>query len=277
MLRIKNKLTILHDNDSVFADHSNDALDFDRDTFTTELTRSKDYLYIGFEKPINCVYVELGTANTNAGEFTAEFYNGTAWTSLSGFHDETKSFTRSGFLRWDRNQTGEASTSVNSLTKYWIRLRPSVTHSSTVIKGVNIVFSDDQDLKREFFEISDFLPSGQSSFVLTHVAARDHIIQTIVNSGEYKRNSSGYREDVTAFDLLDVGQIKMAATYLALSKIFSNVQDDGDDIWRQKSQDYYSLYSQAQKNGFLDIDKDDDGVKDISERASRRSARIVRV
>ena len=84
------------------------------------------------------------------------------------------------------------------------------------------------------------------------------------------------REDITPFDLLEVGEIKQAATYLALSKIFSNIQDDETDIWRQKSLDYHSLYMNAQKNGLLSIDTDDDGIKDIDERVQRQDIRIVR-
>lgn len=276
MLRTRNKLTVFHDDNSSFSDYSNEALDFDRDTISITLNQSEDYLYIGFYKPINAFFVELGTANTNAGAFTGEFYNGTAWASLSGLHDDTKSFTRSGFITWDRNQTDEDNTTVNSTDKYWYRFRPSVTHSATVINGLNIVFADDQDLKREFFEISEFLPSGESSFILTHVACRDHIIQVLRNSGFEKRNASSLREDITPFDILELGEIKLAATYLALSKIFSNIQDDDEDIWRQKSQDYLSLYSKAQKNGFLSIDYDDDGIKDIGERVQRFDVRIVR-
>jgi len=276
MIKVKNKLTVLHDDNGSFLDHSNKALDLSRGTFTIDLNESDDYLYIGFYKPINCFYIELSTANTNAGEFTAQFYNGSSWTDLEGFYDDTESFTRSGFVTWNRNQTSEEKTTVNSAELYWYRLRPSVTHSSTISRGLNIVFADDQDLKKEYFEIGDFLPSGESSFILTHVACRDHIIQVLRNAGHEKRNSASYREDITAFDLLEVGEIKLAATYLALSKIFSNIQDDETDIWRQKSKDYHSLYMNAQKNGLLSIDSDDDGIKDANERVQRSDIRIVR-
>ena len=276
MLRTKNKLTVLDDDNSSFSDYSVEALDFDRDTFTITLDSSTSYLYVGFEKPINTFYCELGTANTNAGVFTGEFYNGSTWATLSGLYDETASLTRSGFIQWDRNQTDEAATSVNSVEKFWYRFSPSVTHSATVIKGLNLIFADDTDLKREFFEVSDFLPSGETSFILTHVATRDHIIQVLRNSGRYKKDLGGTKKDITVFDILDLGQIKLAATYLALSKIFSNVQDTETDMYRQKSIDYYSLYSMAEKNGFLTLDTDDDGITDDSERLVRRDVRIIR-
>lgn len=277
MLRVKNKLTILHDDNSVFSDVSNDALDFDRDSFTVSLNASEDYLYIGFEKPINVFYIKLGNPNINAGSFTAEYYNGTAWTDLEGFFDETKSFTRSGFVRWDRNQTDNAKTTVNSLERSWIRLRPSVTHSATLVNGLNIIFADDNDLKREYFEVSEFLPSGESSFILTHVACRDHLIQQLRNDGGFKQDfSTGLVKDLTAFDLLDTTQIKMAATYLALYKIFMVVSDEVEDKWVMKAREYKGLYNAAMKTFYLDIDADNDGKQDEGERLGPNTSRLVR-
>lgn len=275
MLRIKNKLTILDDANAVFTDYSNKAIDYDRDTFTVTLDSSTSYLYVGFYKPINVLYVELGTANTNAGEFTGEYYNGSAFTSLAGFFDESNSFARSGFVQWDRGQTDEAKTTVDGVELFWYRFRPSVTHSATVINGLNLVFADDQDLKREFFEIGDFLPSGETSHILTHVAARDQVIQALRNSGDYKTNS-GTRGDITIFDLLDISQVKLAATHLALQKIFSSVIDDPDGLYKDKAAEYKTNYSAAIKTPFINIDRDDDGIQDSNENIRARTTRIYR-
>jgi len=275
MLRIKNKLTVLDDNNSVFTDYSTEALDYDRDTFTITLNSSTSYLYVGFYKPINVFYVELGTANINAGSFTGEFYNGTTWVALSGLYDETASLTRSGFVQWDRGQTDEESVAVDSVTKFWYRFRPSVTHSATVINGLNIVFSDDTDLKREFFESSDFLPSGETSHILSHVAARDQIIQALRIGGAFKSNS-GIRKDITAFDLLDMSQVKLASTYLTLHKIFSSVMDDPEGIYKAKADEFKTNYSLAIKTPFIDIDRDDDGINDANEKIQFKTLRIFR-
>ena len=277
MLRIKNKLTILDDANTVFSDYSREALDFDRDTFTITLDSATSYLYIGFYKPINIAYVELGTANANAGILAGEYYNGSAWVSLTGLYDESASLTRSGFLQWDRNLLNEESVAVNGETKYWYRFRPSVTHSATVIDGLNLVFSDDNDLKRESYEILDALPSGESSFILAHVAARDEIIQYLRNSGHYKQSlSDGLNKDITIFDLLDMGQIKLAATYLTLSKIFLSRQDEVDDYYLQQSRHYRGMYSTAIKTFYLDLDQNDDGIKDVAEQLGSATGRLIR-
>jgi hypothetical protein len=277
MLRVKNKLTVLHDDNGTFSDYSKESIDFDRDTYTITLNADDDYFYVGFYKPINTFYVEIGTANENAGAMAAEYYNGSSWASLEGFYDESASFTRSGFLQWDRNQEDETKTTINSTELYWYRLRPSVTHSETVINGLNLIFADDNDLKREFFEIGNHLPSGESSHVLTHVAARDQIIQKIRNDGWYKEAiSTGKAKDITAFDILDVGQIKLAATYLALSKIFDAVEDTPDGIYTMRSERYLSLYNNAINTFYLDIDSDDDGIQDVEERLASSTGRLLR-
>lgn len=279
MLKKDNKLTILFDNNVTFEDLSNDMLDYARNSSTIDLNSSDDYLYIGYYKPINSVYCEISTANTNANTFTAEFYNGSSWVAIAGFYDETKGFTRSGFIRWDRNQTNEESVEVNSTTKYYIRLRPSATHSSTVIDGINLVFSDDQDLETEVKEVTGtrFLPSGENSHILTHVASRNEIIQKIRNDGRVKRNlSTGVFKKMDAFDLLDIEEIRQASTYLTLSKIYMALSDDPEDIYMDKSKNYRSLYNGAIDLYFLELDFDDDGEKDTSEEQHPHTTRLLR-
>ena len=277
MLRTKNKLTIFDDNNSTFTDYSNEALDYDRDTFTVTLNSSTSYLYVGFYKPISTFYIELGTANVNAGSLTGQYYNGSSWVSLTGMFDESASLTRSGFIQWDRNLTDEAEVAVDGTTLYWYRFQPSVTHSATVVNGLNIIFADDQDLKREYFEASEFLPNGEGSHILTHVAARDHIIQYLRNSGHFKESqATGRMKDITVFDILDIGQIKLAATYLALGKIFLSVQDNVDGVHLEKSRHFMSLYSTAIKTFYLDLDADDDGVQDEEEVLASATGRLLR-
>lgn len=277
MLQTKNKLTVFHDNNSAFSDYSYEALDFARDTFTIDLVASQDYLYVGFSKPINTFYVELSTANTNANTFTAQYHNGSSWASITNYHDDTKGLTRSGFMSWDRNLEDESSTEINSSTKYFYRFKPSADHSSTIISGLNIVFADDLDLKREFYEIANYLPGSESSFILSHVATRDHIIQELRNDGRYKSDlNTGKLKDITAFDLLDISQVKLAATYLCLSKIFSNVSDREDDLYFFKSRGYMSLYNESMKLFYLNMDQDDDGIEDEGERMAPATPRLIR-
>lgn len=278
MIREFNKLNILYTaDDASFTDISDNLVDFNADDTESVTFASTDYIYVGFNRPINTFYLELSTANTNTSVLSVDYYNGTSYTSVSGLHDSTKGLARSGFVRWDRNLTDEASVAVNSLTRYWYRLSVDVTTSAMVLQGLNLVFADDRDLKREFEEILDFLPDNTTSFILKHEATRNHVVQDLRADGRFKEDfSSGYAKDITAFDLLDISQVNLAATYLCLSKIFSNVSDEVDDKYIQRSREYMSLYTRAMGTFYLDLDLDNDGKQDISERMRSNTASVIR-
>lgn len=266
MLNTDTKLTVYHDANGVFADHSSEAHDFSRDSFSLTLSSTTSYLYIGYRKPINSLFVSIGTVNTNANSFTAQYYNGSTWTALS-VSDDTKGFTRSGFMTWDRNQTNQAATSINSTSLFWIRLRPSVTHSATILNGINFLFADDNDLTFEVPEITDSNHlAGKTSHVLTHVAVRNQILQSLNNKNLKKHNlTTGLQEDLNAWDLLDYNQLKQAAVFLALSKIYFNFSDQVGDKYSVKSESYYNQFKSAFEVSRLALDTNNDGIKDTAE------------
>ena len=265
MIDSRTKLTVFHDDNSVFADYSREAADYLRDSFSTTLVAAEDYLYVGYRKPVNSFYVELETANTNSNTFTLEVYDGTTWTAVD-LHDETNGFTRSGFMAWDKSSM--SNTTVNSSDKYWVRLRPSADHTATTFRGINLVFSDDAMMKSEFFEIdnSNLLPSGESSHITTHVSARNMIIQSLRNLGYIKENSTTGEQNVDQWDLHDIYEVRQAAMFLALSKIFFNLSDSVDDNWWQKYREYNDKYEESMRLARLSMDLDDDGVEDDEEK-----------
>jgi hypothetical protein len=279
----KTKLTIFHDDNSVFADHSEAMLDYGRDIASVELVSAEDRFYIGFEKPINTFYVELSVANTNANTFTAEYYNGTAFTALAKFKDDSLGFTRSGFMRWDRNQTDEVVNTINGTELFWYRFTPSADHSvGTALAGINLVFADDEDLRGEIPEIAQFRNSGESSFILVHQAARNDIIQELRNKGRLKSksvSSSTLRQlqNIDQWDLLDKMEVRSSAKYLALSKIFFNLSDRLDDKHYQRSLDYNNKFKEAFDLYWLSLDLDDDGIVDNSERLITQRTVVTRV
>ena len=271
MIKTNEKLTILHDDNSSFTEYSDELLQFDRDTASVTMVAAEDFIYIGFYKPINSFYVEMGTANTNAASLSVKYYNGSAFTAVSNQFDDTKGFNRNGYIRWDRQiddrSNLEAKTTINSSEKYWYQIAISADSSAMVFNGLNIVFSDDQDLKRVLFEYDKYLPSGETSHILSHVAARDEIVQTLNLQGKYKVNAvNGRYKDISAFDLLDISEVKLASTYLVLSSIFMSVSDQVDDQYLQKSQLYRTMYNKIINVMKLSIDEDDDGKQDKSER-----------
>jgi hypothetical protein len=285
MLDLENRLFIFHDDDSSFSDHSIAAQDYSRDEFAVELDKDDDYLYIGHTKPINSVYIEMSTANTNANTFTFQYYKGNAdtpaWAAVPKFADESKGMTRNGFLSWERNLTDEGVVTINSQEAYWYRLRPSATHASgTEIQGINSVFSDDNDLKTLVPSIagSDYYATGASSHILAHVAARDFIIQNLRNDGKLKVDvSTGRISDINIFDVLKIEQLNQASKLKALEIIFDDLSDREDDKWHQKARQFGSMYNFAYgKLQFLNLDTDNDGVSDRHEEMRSASMILVR-
>lgn len=258
------KLTVLHDDNGSFTDHTNDAADLTRDNFSMTLVAAEDYLYVGFFKPFGTLFAALTTPNTNANEFSAEIWDGSSWASVA-LTDESKGFTRSGYMFWER--ASMASTTVDSKTAYWLRLKPDADHTATTLRGINLIFADDAALKEEFFEIdnSSLYPTGESSHIAHHVAARNMIMQRLRNLQYIKTDADGNYVNMTQWDLFDLFEIKQAATMLALSKIFFLLSDNVDDQWWTKYREYQDKFEEAFGLARLSLDRDNDGIKDDNE------------
>jgi len=289
MLKQKDPPKVFHDDNSVFADFSDEALDYARDTFALELSSTQDFLYFGFKKPVNRVYIEMGTVNTNANTLDVEIFDGTNFVDVTDLIDETKGFTRSAFLRFDRIRDSRnwQSTTINLVDKFWFRIRPSSDFSAgTTVQGMNIVFSDDQDLKAEYPEILDFISTNETSYILRHQAARDHIIQDLRNAGQYKLRITdavtGDTEDfirlenIDPWDLLESSEVNRWSTYYTLSRIFSNLHSAPDDLWAEKRDEYASLAKTARDMFWVTLDIDDDGIEDSNEKQRFKTAIMIR-
>lgn len=276
MINPKAILTVKHDENGTFNDYTAQAKDYLRDPFTIALASSTDYLYIGLYKPFKSMYVELSTPNTTPNELSAEIFVDGAWQSAE-ISDETNGLTRSGFLIITQGEPGE--TTVDGTVGFYVRLRPSQDHVATEVRGINLVFADDASLKQEFLEIDNenLLPPGESSHIGSHIAARNHIMQKLRDIGYIKRNDQTGYEDITQFDLLDIFEIKQAAVYFALSRIFFNLSDNPEDHWWVKYRDYQDLFEKTKWPARLTVDTDDDGVVDNNEKkAQRRNMRFTR-
>lgn len=277
-------LTIFIDNNSSFTDISNDVERFDVDDATYTLTDTDDYLYIGFDKNFQQIYREFSTSNTNANTESGTFWNGVSWVSLSGLKDETKGSTRSGFTSWDLDQENWTESEVNSVTKKWVRFKPSVTQTEVVCKGINFLFSNDDDLKEKHRNIYSYLAVdtdvnvNDTSFVVTHQAARKKIIQELRNKGNRKYNNSNSEyTNLSHWDILEPGELREAAAFFALHLIFFEASDAVDDKYASLSLSYKSMYENAVDLFFLSLDKDDDGKKDANENMDLQFTRVVRL
>lgn len=257
--------------------HTLDLEDY-LDSTTVGVIATSDFLYVGYRKPINAFYIDFTSANTNSSVLTLEYYSNSGFVSVNGLVDRTRGFSRSELVKWDRNQTNEAKTTINSIEQFWYRISVSADTTSLVCTGLNLLFSDDAMIKEEAPHVlsSDYYPAGEDSWIGCHQAARNEIIQRLRTEG-YSTKTANTFNDVTIFDLLDHTQLSVASKYLVLSKIFFFLSDSPDDKYYQKYEDYKRLYNDAFKTFFLAIDYDDDGVLDTEEKGSFKSGIIIRV
>jgi len=79
-----------------------------------------DYIYVGYYKPINQVYLDIPTANTNDSIVIIEYWNGTTWTEIEDI-DGTLDLTASGLIQWEP-LSDWAATEVDSNSQYWTRI-----------------------------------------------------------------------------------------------------------------------------------------------------------
>lgn len=236
-----------------FYNHSKDSRDFLRDEFSVE-NDVGDSIYIGLYKPFNSFYVELKTPLVIDAVLTHTI-NGN---SLD-MDDDTKAFKRSGFNTFEKPDSWVAE-EINGITAYWVKITsPDVF--TVEFQGCNLVFADDTDLKTEIRNIDILLAKGDTSFIAYHQGVRDEIIQTLRNGGHLKESEDQVAE-LTKWDLLDFGEIRNAAKYLCLAKIFFDVSKNNDDKYYGRFRDFQGMYGNAFDTYILKLDTKDDGIYD---------------
>lgn len=276
------KFTVLHD-DSGFTDITNKVFDFSRDKVALQL-KDTSTLYVGFRKPFNFFYCSFVVLNTVANTLTVKYHDieTDQLENVTDLDEETEGFTREGFIKFNRPEikdttaTAWKQTTVNGKEMYWLVITTDTTHAvETEVNAFNILFANDQDLIQERSNIVSKHVTNQvtKSWVVKHQAARDEIVQLIRNQGKKKFSTNNILEpnrfmDITYFDFLRLDQIRQAAKWLCLSKIFMfELSDATDDKWMQLGESFNTNFDNAFDLFLLSLDADDDGEEDYSENA----------
>ena len=98
-------------------------------TLLTVEASSNDELYLGMDWPFYTVYSDIATAGAGV-TLSAQYWNG-AWTALT-ITDNTSNLTTDGTVTFtSAAAVNWAKTSVNGVTRYWIRLRSPGTNITT--------------------------------------------------------------------------------------------------------------------------------------------------
>lgn len=256
---MKKDLTIFSHISTSFSDISIDLNNYDIDEVAMTLVNATDFIYVGLYKNFKNIYIEV-KENPTPGTISYEYYNGSAWVALT-VTDETKNFTRSGYVYFDI-PSDLVATTINSKELFYIRMTGNIV---VTLNGINMVFSNDNDLKEHYRSIMDYVGTD-SSFIAIHQASRKDIVQQIRNSGKTKISSiDGNLSDLNVWDFMRPDQLRNASTYKCLSKIFAGVSDNSEGKFLQLSRSFNKQYQSAIETFLLTIDSDDDGIESSSE------------
>lgn len=271
---LRTKLNVIYSDGGVETNFSKQAHDFKRDTFQVTLT-TDDFVYIGYHKSINALYVAMTQLNTITSSLSFEYYSDSGWSTLD-VCDDTTALTRNGFITWDRIEDA-ADLIVGGIEACWVRFAANDNIDPVTFQAINLIFADDNDMCDEVPSLVDpcFYPQGQSSHLLQHVATKNYIMSRLRSLGYIKNTSSG-EQNINEWDVLDIFELKQAAVYHSISQIYFNLSDDTDDQYWVKYKEYFEKFEEAFSLGQLRIDLDDDGMVDLNEKRPIKTVRWAR-
>lgn len=236
---------------------------------------TSDYIYVGYYKQISDLYIELNqTVPMVDNELEIEYFNG-AWVATE-IVDSTYGLTQSGYLKLQKKDDA-IKTTVSGSDQYWVRIRIKDNNIADIeLNGINLVFSDDNDLKEAYNSINEFLIDDLVSFIGYHQEARNFILTYLRNKGKTIKAQQAYKL-LDQFDLHNFEEIRQASKYLTLSNIFAEQSDNVDDKWYQKSRDFKIKYNEAINIFRLSIDDNDNGKEEPVEKQAIQYVEILRL
>jgi hypothetical protein len=235
---------------------------------TSNVQLLDNILSIGYYKPINNLYINSIKDDIIRG-LTVKYFNGISFEDVAGVKDLTFGLSGPGFLSWKNGQIAEAKTEVEGVELYWYQVS-SDSSDPIDLRGISTLFSDDYDLIGIYPTILNHLPQGQNTFVRFHEeAARDIIIDLrrtgLVING--RLTDAAGRKQIDAFDLLDKEEVRDAAKYFALSKIFSWLSDSPGDKWENLASKY-EAEAAGSLTPLITLDQNDNGIIEDYEEAA---------
>ena len=225
-----------------------------------------NFIKIGLDRPFRQVYFDIPTPPNLPNVGRSEFY----YLRSAGYNlgplnvtnsdDETGILRQSGFFKITELPTdwGKDNDGLYSILIWCARSDVSLgdTDWQLPIRGINYIFSDDNDLQRIR---SDIMEASQGrGWGPKHVLARDFLMQKIRRKFDKK--------DLSAFDIVNPWELREASAFVAMAMIYayelSKVQGD---IFYQQSQMFYDKAKKMFDEYVLSIDTNRDGKVDASD------------
>ena len=222
-----------------------------------------NFIKIGLDRPFRQVYFDIPTPPNLPNVGRSEFY----YLRQAGYNlgplnvtnsdDETGILRQSGFFKITELPTdwGKDNDGLYSILIWCARADTSLgdTDWQLPIRGINYIFSDDNDLQRIR---SDIMEASQGrGWGPKHVLARDFIMQQVRRKFDKK--------DLSAFDIVNPWELREASSFLAMSFIYKyELSKLNGDIFDTQSKSFYEKAKKSFDEYVLSIDTNRDGKVD---------------
>jgi hypothetical protein len=245
--------TILGSSEKTFETMSRSA-----DTISFALTTT-DKFYVGYKEKFQSRYFLLSTVNSvSTSVVTVKYWNGTEYATVEDLVDQTRGFTRNGFISWNNlsDWQKKAQTGVADVELYWVEITVSVNMAAAVLQCVENIFCSEDDLRSYYPELvydARYLPPGRTTFIDQFVAARDLIVTRLKQDGIIKDESQ----------ILDINQVTVPAVHATAWIIMDAIaKDDGD---KETAKAMYGKFNMELNQSHKSFDLDNSGTIDSVE------------
>jgi len=195
-------------------------VDDDTAEFFPNPAGASDIIYIGADNPFCNIVFDLSDA-VGATGYTAvwEYWNGAAWASLASLSDNTNELQESGrnAVVWKQNQTGWATTSINSITAWWVRLR--ITALTTMTQNPTQQTREIYTITWSFFQIAAISLAGDIDGLLeiilkqwAYAAATNDVVSSVyMGLRSYSRGDDEFRSFINLDNTQNANGVTVSA------------------------------------------------------------------
>lgn len=239
-----------------------------------EMDKVQDSWKVSTVNSVELYWIEVTPSNDLYGELISSSGTGHSTLEINLSDTQVANYTAGDQIYVADGYYGEVASVDSTPGSAKIEVSPAHTgafldyaeiYKQVEFMGLNLVFADDSDLKEEYENIEKYKKPSNSSFIGLHVSTRKDIVQLFRNRGHTKKEDNVLK-DINQFDFLSFDEIRRAAVYWALHKVFFNVSDDVQDKWNQLSMSYKKRAKSIIDVYKITLDANDDGQVQRSEK-----------
>ena len=220
---------------------------------------SASKFYLGFKKPFTTRYFHFSTDNATQRTITVKYWNGTAFTAVEDFVDQTLGFTQSGFISWQNvgDWREKAQTPVIDVDLFWVEITvDDALDNGTALQSLLNLFSDDGLVEGYYPDlISDtrYLPEGKTDYIQQHLAAKDLVVLRLKQDKIINDESR----------IIDINEVAVATVHAFVWILVNPIARDEGEI--NFAKEAFKNFNRELNKVPHDFDHDDSGIVETDE------------